>query len=796
MGEIHILDSVTVDKIAAGEVVERPSSVVKELVENSIDAGARMITVEIKDGGISMIRITDDGCGIDKSQIEKAFMRHATSKIEKSEDLAYVTSLGFRGEALSSICAVCQVEMITKTKEDFTGIRVNCNGGVLQTPTEVGAPDGTTIIVRNIFYNTPVRQKFLKSKTTEGTYISDLMQHLALSKPHISFKFIQNGQTRFYTSGNGNVKEIIYRIYGKDVSENMIYMKKEMEGLSLEAYLGKPVLNRATRAFETIFVNGRYIKSNLLSSVLEEGYKNHLMQHKFPFAILYFDIDTEKIDVNVHPTKMDIRIQEPDSFFTTIRDWVKDALLEKDLIPEVVLTESKQQQKEETERQRLLTKIVPEPFEKKRNEENLIRETGNYGVQDTKTENHLPNILKKPVFEKLTRDEVKNKEIKSGSINGSELENVASDEDYFFEEHVQVRPTTIGTAAQNGRHTTTDGESDFPNISAGDKGSYYNDENDDGDLKNTGQVIPSDTATQMQDSNNMSQSGELKASIVSNVSVNCQDDEQITQTQRLQQETNNRPNESTKGFAPEITAAEVTNSSRIINAKDANTSSSSTILKQDEFIFVEKPEQMELSFDKFFEESSREKYRILGQIFDTYWLITCEDKLFIMDQHAAHEKVMYEKFVKQMEEHTLETQQLNPPVILTMTLAERQIYLDYQEHFDTLGFVLEEFGGNEYALREVPLNLYGYNEKELFLSILDSLMESNIRSNKKLILEKIASMSCKAAVKGNQSISFAEAQELVDTLFTLENPYNCPHGRPTVISMSKYEIEKKFKRIV
>lgn len=646
MGEIHILDSVTVDKIAAGEVVERPSSVVKELVENSIDAGARMITVEIKDGGISMIRITDDGCGIEKNQIEKAFMRHATSKIEKSEDLAYVTSLGFRGEALSSICAVCQVEMITKTKDELTGTHVNCNGGVLQTPSEVGAPDGTTIIVRNIFYNTPVRQKFLKSKTTEGTCISDLMQHLALSKPDISFKFIQNGQTRFFTSGNGNVKEIIYRIYGKDVSENMIYMKKEIEGMSLEAYLGKPVLNRATRAFETIFVNGRYIKSKLLSAVLEEGYKNHLMQHKFPFAILYFNVDTEKIDVNVHPTKMDIRIQEPESFLLTIRDWIKDSLLEKDLIPEVVLTEDDKSQKDETKIQKLLTKIVPEPFEKKRNEENRIRETGNYTAQIKGTEEKTETILIKP-------------------------------EDTFFEDHVQQKAIT-----------------------------------------------------------------------------------------------------------------------KIIESTDNGGTTSGGILKHDEVIFVEKPEQMELSFDKFFEESSREKYRILGQIFDTYWLITCENKLFIMDQHAAHEKVMYEQFVKQMEEHTLETQQLNPPVILTMTQAEQQIYLEYKEHFDTLGFVLEEFGGNEFALREIPLNLYGYNEKELFLSVLDSLLESNVRNDKKLIFEKIASMSCKAAIKGNQTISFKEAQKLVDTLFTLENPYNCPHGRPTVISMSKYEIEKKFKRIV
>lgn len=626
MGEIHILDSVTIDKIAAGEVVERPSSVVKELVENSIDAGADMITVEIKDGGISMIRITDNGSGIEKSEIEKAFMRHATSKITDSSDLAYVTSLGFRGEALSSICAVCQVEMITKTKADFTGLRVCCNGGVMQKPEEIGAPDGTTMIVRNIFYNTPVRQKFLKSKMTEGSYISDLMQHLALSRPDIAFKFIQNGQTKFYTSGNGDVKEIIYRIYGKDTAENIIFMEEETEGIKLLAYLGKPVLNRSTRAFETFFVNGRYIKSNLISTILEEGYKNHLMQHKFPFAVLYFTIDTGKIDVNVHPTKMDIRINEPESFCMTIKDWIKDALLQKELIPEVK-EEVVMKQAEKNQLERELTKYVPEPFEKERVNELKIKETP------------------------------------------------------FFEESEEEATETI-------------------------KQDLHENWNSDSERK-------------------------------SEVSIS-----------------------------------------------------------QEQELITEKPVQMELSFDKFFDDSVKGRYQIIGQIFDTYWMFTYQDKLYIMDQHAAHEKVMYEKFVKQMREHTLETQNLYPPVILSLSGKEQDVFFAYQEQFEEMGFLLEEFGGNEFALRKVPLNLYGYDEKNLFLSVLDSLLESGIKGNNQLILEKIASMSCKAAVKGNQTLSYKEAQTLIETLFTLENPYNCPHGRPTIISMSRYEIEKKFKRIV
>jgi len=646
MSEIHVLDSVTIDKIAAGEVVERPLSVVKELVENAIDAGAGMITVEIRDGGISLVRVTDDGCGIDRSQVEKAFMRHATSKIETSDDLSTVTSLGFRGEALSSICAVCQVEMITKTKEELVGTRVICNGGVMQPLSEVGAPEGTTMVVRNIFYNTPARQKFLKSKTTEGTYISDLMQHLALSRPDIAFKFIQNGQTRFFTSGNGNVGEIIYRIYGKEVSENMIFAQKELEGLSLMAYLGKPVLNRSSRSFETFFVNGRYIKSSLLSNVLEEGYKNHLMQHKFPFAILYYNIDTHQIDVNVHPTKMDIRIEEPDSLFFEIKDWIKNVLLQNDLIPDIPLNEESPSAQETAREQREWTKYIPEPFEKEK-AQNLVRETGIY-------------------------------------------------------------------------------TSDSPRI--------------------LGQILRTQKSEEEQ----------IRSNII-------------------------KPKDQ-QGCVPVFEASEVKKSSAIIKQKD--------------HVFIEKPEQMDLSFDKFFEESTKDQYKILGQIFETYWLITCNDKLFIMDQHAAHEKVMYEKFVAQMEQHTIESQQINPPIILSMTQAEQQIYKDHEEHFRSLGFLLEEFGGDEFALREVPMNLYGYDERELFLSILDSLLESPLKVDITIILEKIASMSCKAAVKGNQKISIQEAQELVDTLFTLKNPYNCPHGRPTVISMSKYEIEKKFKRIV
>lgn len=594
-------------------------------------------------------------------------MRHATSKISDASDLFSVTSLGFRGEALSSICAVCQVEMITKTKDEFIGIRVECNGGVLKEMQEVGAPDGTTIVVRNIFYNTPVRQKFLKSKTTEGGYINDLMQHLALSKPNVAFKFIQNGQTKFFTSGNGDVSEIIYRIYGKDIAKNMIEVEKQTEGFSLKAYLGKPILNRSTRSFETFFVNSRFVKSSLMSAALEEGYKSYLMQHKFPFAILYLTIDTDKIDVNVHPTKMDIRIHNPQPFCETLKSWIEEAMARQDLIWEIEDESRKATAKEVSTQEKELTKLIPEPFEKKRTQELFVKESPVYG-------------------EMLSRQEETNSPEEEQTLK--QEKEVLEQEDFFVE--LEAKPEVKS------------------------------------EVKPASKILGNFTETKRSE----------EAKIHSN------------------------------------------------------------ILKQSEHIFIEKPEQMELSFDKFFDESVRGKYKILGQIFDTYWLLTYEDKLFIMDQHAAHEKVMYEKLIRQMKEQTLETQNLNPPIIVTLTGKEQDLYKEYEEQFEQMGFLLEEFGGNEFALRQVPVNLYGYDEKQLFLATLDELLESPIRKDNQLILEKIASMSCKAAVKGNQSLSFREAEELVETLFTLENPYNCPHGRPTVISMSKYEIEKKFKRIV
>ena len=614
MNEIHILDSNTVDQIAAGEVVERPASVVKELVENAIDAGAKHITVEIKEGGISFIRVTDDGSGIDESQLSKVFLRHATSKISQAEDLETVMSLGFRGEALSSISAVCQVELITKTAQALTGHRICINGGEAQPPEEIGAPNGTTILVRNIFFNTPVRRKFLKTAATEGGYIADFMQHMALSVPDVAFQFIQNGQTKFFTSGNGNMNEIIYRIYGKDVAAEMVPVEAQGDGIRITGFLGKPILNRANRSYETFFVNKRYIKSTLISSAVEEGYKTFLMQHKYPFVVLHFEIDPTRIDVNVHPTKMDIRMNEPGYFLSFIRDTVKDALSGKTFIASMEQTPDPEK-KGVKEEEKALTAQIPQPFEEKRREENK--------------ENALTRIVKES----------------------------------------------------------------------------------------------------------------------SNYTVK-----------------------------PKVAL------------------SSGNVIKQKDVVMVEKPEQMRLFDDQQLAQQEIENFKIIGQVFDTYWILSLTEKLYYVDQHAAHEKVMYERLMKQYREKEIAVQALNPPLVISLSPKEKNVLVSHMNVFETLGFELDEFGDDAYAVRSVPTDLYGLSEKQLFLSVLDELVEFPAKGDSDAVLSKIASMSCKAAVKGNQTLSEEEAQALMKELLACENPFNCPHGRPTIISMTKYELEKKFKR--
>ncbi len=646
MPEITLLSQETIDKIAAGEVVERPSSVVKELVENAIDAKATAVTVEIKEGGISFIRITDNGCGIERAQVPLAFLRHSTSKIKSVEDLMSITSLGFRGEALSSISAVSQVELITKTYGELTGTRYVIEGSREKENEEIGAPEGTTFIVRNLFYNTPARRKFLKTAQTEGNYINDLMERLALSHPGVSFKFINNGQTKMHTSGNSREKDMIYHIYGRDITAGLLEIDHKNEYFHVRGFIGKPLISRGNRNFENYFINGRYIKSALLSKSIEEAYKGFLMQHQYPFCVLYFSMDTDLLDVNVHPTKMELRFSNNEAIYKTLFEIIRGALTHKDFIPEVPVQEEKVQKREN------IKVPLPEPFERR-------------GVETVPQKEAAPP-------ENL-------------SIFNSLL----------------PKKETITTEQSTDRVS----ETNTYTVS-----------------KSVPQPIPA---------------GKTTAS--------------------LPEETASVPPE------PKVT------------------------YEQQELIAVSKG---------FLTKDAKKKHKIIGQLFDTYWMVEYEDKLFIIDQHAAHEKVLYEKTMKKVREKTFSSQTLSPPIILTLSLEEIEMLEKYREQINAFGYEIEPFGGKEYAVTAIPADFTGIDTKAMFLEMLDDFANINGNDSPNAIMEKVASMSCKAAIKGNQHISRPEAERLIDELLELENPYNCPHGRPTIISMTKYEIEKKFKRIV
>jgi len=683
MSQIHVLDAETIDKIAAGEVVERPASVVKELVENAIDAGATSITVEIKDGGISFMRITDNGSGIAKDQIRTAFLRHATSKIESAEDLSRITSLGFRGEALSSISAVSQVELVTKTADSLTGTRVIIEGGVEKVFEEVGAPEGTTFLIRNLFFNTPVRRKFLKQPATEGGYVADLMEHLALSRPDISFKFMMGSQTKFYTSGNGELKEVIYRIYGKDVASNLIPMDFSENGFEIKGYLGSPALVRSNRNHEIYFINGRFIRSAVLSKAIEEGYKEYLMQHKFPLCVLHMNVeDKSQVDVNVHPTKMEVRFSDGPAVNQLLMQAVRNTLKRKEMIPETTLPEAKAPVRTENS-------VVDRNMPSKK--------------EVTYTEVVMPGMPTRPVNKSVT-DIVNNQ----GSTIGLQELKIMSD--MLENTKAEVEQETSGTIAKAAQVASKDFEISF--------------EEEKVEIPAPKLKVPEPFETKR------------------------------TQSFKVMEEMR---------YEAERT-------------------------KMTDF------KQETLFETKVISQENRSKYTIIGQVFDTYWLVQFEDKLYIIDQHAAHEKVKYERFMKQYHEKTIVTQNLMPPIIVSLTGKEEMILKEYEELFENLGFEIEEFGGDEYALRAVPVDLYGCNEKQMFLEVLDELSDMGPRESLKVVEEKVASMACKAAVKGNNRISREEAEKLIDELLTLENPYNCPHGRPTIIAMSKYEMEKRFKR--
>lgn len=671
MAHIKQLDQNTINKIAAGEVIERPCAVVKELVENAIDAKSNAITIEIKDGGISLIRITDNGCGINEDDIETAFLRHATSKIKSIEDLFSVTSLGFRGEALSSIAAVAQVELITKETNELMGTRYVIEGGKEICKESIGCPEGTTFIVRNIFYNTPVRRKFLKTPSTEAAHISDFVEKLAISHPDISFKFISNGQIKLNTSGNGKQKDIIYNVYGREITSNTIEVNNHSIDISVTGYIGKAVISRGNRNLENYFINGRYIKSSIINKAIEEAYKPFMMVHKYPFTLLNINIDSGQIDVNVHPTKMEIRFMNSSEVYAYIYHTVKDALESINMIPEVELSAEKKQGNNDNKNEQVKIN-VPEPFEIKRR-------------------------------------------TSMGFTNSSNM------------------------------------SSDFKNNAIDEK--------------------------KLQDNNSSN-------SITNNSGIHKESyryDRENSFKDRFDNKYSNRVKEEVKDTEIGILKETVNDSTSHLMDKinDIKVDKQVSLFDKENDSYVEKKNDI----------------RIVGQVFLTYWIIEFEGKMYIIDQHAAHEKVMYEKLMKDLKEKNIISQMIAPPIIVTLNMKEEEYLKENMEVFNELGFEIESFGGRDYSISALPANLPGNINKDFFLDLLDNLMDGSTTKSD-ILLEKVASMSCKAAVKGNNKMSFLEVKTLIEELFTLDNPFNCPHGRPTTIAITKDELEKKFKRQV
>lgn len=668
MNKIQVLDSVTIDKIAAGEVIERPASVVKELVENAIDAKATAIVTEIQEGGISLIRIADNGYGIGQEDVRNAFLRHSTSKIRSVDDLVHIGSLGFRGEALSSIAAVSQVEVITKTKDQTFGTRYRIAGGKEEELDETGARDGTTFMIRQLFYNVPARRKFLKTPMTEASHVGDLMMRMALSHPEISFQFINNGQSKLHSSGNGNLKDVIYHVYGREIASNLLAADYEVPGIKITGFLGKPIISRGNRNFENYFINGRYVKSNIISKAIEDAYKDFSMQHKYPFVVLHIKIDGEHVDVNVHPTKMELRFNNQQEVYNTIYAAVDRGLHAEELIPHVEV-DVPERAASRGDSARENTPAIPK-------------------IPDAKTVTSLKNS--KPSDAPKVRDL-----------------------DYFMakmKKRVQA----------------------------------YHDRSSSAEVADQTKIYKPET-----------QADRIRERV--QYAKNDQKQDNVPMTPKY-----------TRGDTEDILA---------------NT--------------PEPPKQLNLFEEKLLTREARSEYKLIGQVFDTYWLVEYHDNLYIIDQHAAHERVLYERTLKSMKTREFTSQMLSPPIILDLSMQEMELLNQYMDQFTRIGFEFEEFGQESYAVRAVPDNLFSIAKKDLLLQMLDSLSdEINRNLSPDLIDEKIASMSCKAAVKGNMKLSAAEVDTLIGELLTLENPYHCPHGRPTIIAMSRRELEKKFKRIV
>lgn len=677
MPNIQVLDPITVDKIAAGEVIERPASIVKELVENAIDAKATAVTVEIKDGGISLIRIADNGVGIPKEEVPLAFLRHSTSKIRSVEDLTGISSLGFRGEALSSIAAIAQVELRTKIKDSAAGVQYRIEGGAEKGLEEIGMPDGTTFFIRQIFFNTPARRKFLKTPMTEASHVSELVTRLALSHPEISFQFLTNGQPKIHTSGNGRLKDVIYHIYGRDITGNLLEIDRETKGIKIRGYIGKPLISRGNRNYENYYINGRYVKSSIIAKAIEDAYKGFTMQHKYPFTVLHFTVDGSDLDVNVHPTKMEVRFSNQQEIYDFIYNTVKEALSEKELIPRVEF-----------------------PSERK---ENADAEKG------------------KAVFPRNETPGVENPKQPEVTRQQAQIPQVEKNLDYFMKK-MRERVTAYHNQSSQAE--------------VKDRSGLYRDQ------------VSADRIREA-----AAYRAEQKNEIQQQKHESPQQKNDIPQQKNVQQVPK-----------PEVKKSE---------------------------------EQLNFFDEKLLSKEAKQEYTLVGQVFETYWIVEYREQMYIIDQHAAHERVLYERTLRQMRDKQFTSQRISPPIVLNLSMQEEQLLTEHIDSFAQVGFEIEPFGGDSYAVRAVPDNLFGIARKDLLIEMLDSLSDSiSTKIAPDIVLEKIASMSCKAAVKGNSRLSAREVDALIGELLELENPYHCPHGRPTIIAMTKRELEKKFKRIV
>lgn len=742
--KINILSDETINQIAAGEVIERPLSVVKELLENAIDAGSTAVSVEIHDGGISMIRVTDNGGGIAEEDVRNAFVRHATSKIRDARDLLSIQTLGFRGEALASIASVARVELITKTPGALMAVHYQIEGGVEKDFAQIGAPDGTTFIVRDLFKNVPARRKFLKSPQAEAARIQDILEKEALAHPEVAFRYLQDGRQLLATLGNGSLLDVVYSIYGRDVTNQLItvnraYQRSALTGLpavTVRGFIGKPVITRANRNFELYFVNERFVKNPMIMKAIEDGYRAFLMQHKFPFVVLMIDVNPEIVDVNVHPQKLEVRFSDGMLIYNSVLDAVQNALRQTELIVNTDL-------------------------------DNAADGRGAHAATSTGSGSAVPKPPVMPHVEPFEKKRVEaTREVFAEALRPQLHPDAAPKEDIYL----QGQPRNGNSGSHDGLHERRS-EAEMPRAV----------------------TTPSDTVTA---------AGEQKATVAERLST---DDVSVTKDIQAAAETSAVPmvhEVKEAGNASAISAsseekstvadAALSASSEMVSAPAPSASSETTAPAP----ASQKPEQETLFSDRFLSEQARTAHRIIGQVFETYWLVEYGDKLYIIDQHAAHEKVNFERMMKRLREKKPASQYLNPPILLTLTADEARVLEEHMSYFEKLGYVISSLGDRDYSISAIPTDLPELGKKELLLEILDELTDEAGMTTPDTIYDKIASMSCKAAVKGNNRLSLMEADALIGELLTLENPYACPHGRPTIISMSKTELEKKFKRIV